>query len=147
MSSTLATAMISIGSTKKTRSSVASGKSARVQVGARVQVDRIFMGILGSPPAKRVSAACNLVEGVDIVADVRRRSDHHHLRENLGLVVEEFVGERRLALLLQDIERPLIGKRPAVFEEVVQYVFGLDAMLQPGHGGIAMGRALHDAIA
>src|SRR5580700_6943011 len=123
MTSTLATPMTSIGSVKSTRSSSVIGRNARTGHGMwKRRSARGFSGIstVAVNPhlkATRWAQGCahrampsvtgDLVEGVDVGANVRRRADDRHLREDLGLIVEELVSVVGFALALQRLERTL----------------------------------------
>src|SRR5262245_55414867 len=75
---------------------------------------------VGTP--RQNSAADDFVEDVEIGPDIRRRSDDHHLREELRLIIEYRMRKVALPFLLEDFERSLIGQRPLVFLDVRQHV-------------------------
>src|ERR1051326_8878032 len=97
-----------------------------------------------APTGAMPSVASDLIKGVNVGADVGRRADDRHLRQNLGLVVEELVSIIGFALALQRLERAFVSERPAVLEEVLHYIFGMDAVLHPGQRRLAMRRTLDD---
>src|SRR5690242_14243293 len=92
-------------------------------------------------------AADHLVEDIEIGADIRRRPNDHHFRQDLGLVVEDRMREVRASLLLEDFQRALVGQGALVFFHVGKDVFRVYAMSEPGERRIAVFGTLDDAIA
>src|SRR5260370_6386082 len=153
----------SMGNTNRRRSSIVIGRTATSGQGMRklrpasrfTAASAISLTSLVrrgpdgcvAPPGQSRSATHDLVKRIDIRADVRRRSDDDHLRENFRLIVKQLMRVVGLALPLQDLERTAIGKRTAVFEEVLHDVLGVHPMLHPGECRLAMRGALDDTVA